>query len=517
LNLFGEEEESEDGDDDTPTIGTAAKLMKQASGNDEPVERPDTKFDDVKGLGEVREQLEQVKDYIMNQSKYEKIGAGLPRGILLSGPPGVGKTLLGRAIAGECGVPFYFVASSTIDGMYVGTGAKRLTKLFKNARSHDEGAVIFFDELDAVGGKRTAGASINPYTRLTINKLLAEMDGFSTSDKVIVVASTNLPDVLDEALTRSGRFDQHIKIGRPTKEDRMEILRYYLDKVASDTSIDAEKWAKVLAGAVGADMEKIVNFAAFISAKRCSDIVEDEDIKVGILRHYMGTEQRGRLEGIPEIDLKVNAYHQAGKAVCHHLIKAKGELNTITIIPRNGVSGKSIYKQLEYTDNMTRKDILNQVKITLGGPIAEQIITTEVFGIENQSDGNRADAYDYAKKTVRRVVKEFGMGVGDKQFMFHVHDGASEYLNKLCEDEAQRILDDVYKETKKMIVDNKKLVKILAEAVLEYETVSGLEVKEVILRKKASAVAELRSENKRVLDERRLKMKENQFVDLEKK
>lgn len=223
-------------------------ILNTYKNQDEPVEHPTTKFDDVRGLGEIREALEDVCDYLRNTSKYTAIGVSAPKGVLLSGPPGCGKTLLGRALAGECEVPFYFVESSSVDGMYVGTGAKRIEKLFQQARKHPEGAIIFFDEIDAIGGQRSTTASMNPYSRQTINKLLNEMDGFKSDDKILVIGSTNMPDVLDKALVRSGRFDQRLDVPSPVKDDRIELLEYYLDKVQAAEDIDMEYFGKITAG-----------------------------------------------------------------------------------------------------------------------------------------------------------------------------------------------------------------------------------------------------------------------------
>jgi len=513
-DVFGTDETDGLGSSDE-SMSSQLRSLSQMNEVDEPVERPETKFDDIKGLGEIRHQLEQVRDYIVNNHRYKKIGCDPPRGILLSGPPGVGKTLLGRALAGECGVPFYFISSASIDGMYVGTGSNRLAKLFKQARSHDEGAVIFLDEIDAIGGKRSAG-TINPYSRLTINKLLAELDGFNPNDRVLVIASTNLPEVLDKALTRSGRFDQHISVPKPWKEDRIELLKYYLSTVVASPDIDIDRFASILAGSVGADFKNIVNTAAHRSAREGKDEVDNEDMEYAIKRMIFGTEQRGRMKNIPEIDLKVTAYREAGKALAKFKQKSKGKLVSVTIISRNGKAGKSKYADLEYDDNVTREDFLKGLVTTLAGTIAEEVITTEIFkNNRNQALEHRGDDFQSVKDGAIRMVSKFGMGEGEAKLMFHVHDDFSEYMKNLVEKEAQRIISVCSKQANDLVQKDKRLLKTVAEAILKYETLSGDEITAVLEKHRIDVVDKMRKEKTVEAEKRRKLFRENRLVDLD--
>jgi len=503
-------------DRDDMGMGKAIQVLKDQNKEDEPVEHPDTRFDDVKGIKEIRQQLEQVADYLVNRERYEAIGAHPPKGILLSGPPGCGKTLLGRALAGECGVPFYFVASSSIDGMYVGTGVKRLKNIFKAARKHEEGAIIFLDEIDAIGGKRTKGDQVNPYSRMTINKLLAEMDGFDTDDKVIVVASTNLPEVMDKALTRSGRFDQHIQVPRPMKEERMEIMNHYLEKVSCVPDIDVEKFCGILAGAVGADIATIVNTGAHFAAKKGKDAMDNEDLSDAIKKQLFGTEQTSKLQSIPDRDIKIAAYHEAGKALLSHLLGCKSKLVTTTIIPRNGKLGVSKYIDLEYTDNKLRDDYLHDLSRIFAGAEAENIATTELFGAKNEALATREDDFKKAKRLAVQMVGQWGMGEGEAKLMFHVHDGSSEYLRKLVEHEAQRLIKEQTKIAQKMLHTNKRLLQTLAESLLRYETMTGKEVLEIINTGDIESVAHMREIEKQRLDALSEERKQAMLVDLDR-
>jgi len=506
--------QSENDNDDIPNpIRQWRAIIKS---KDEPVEYPATKFKDVVGLGEVREELEQVCDYMNKQEDYINIGTSPPKGILLSGKPGIGKTLLGRALAGELNIPFYFINASNIDSMFVGSGSSRLSKLFKSARKHKSGAIIFLDEIDAIGGRRSEFGNISPYSRLTINKLLNEMDGFKVDDKVIVVASTNAPEVLDPALTRSGRFDVHIRVPVPCKNDRVELLEYYLSKVAAEPNIDTKQIADKMVGSVGADFKNIVNIAAQHTTKMGKELVDEQDINYAIDRHVLGLAQKHRFENISEVDKKVVAFREAGKAVVSRSVNNKSTVKQITIIPRNGVLGKSMYKPLEYSDNVTKEDLIKDIQVLLSGRLAEEDITTELFGERNQPMNEENQDFAKAKKIATNMVKRYGMGNGEAKLMFHVHDDCSDYLRKIVETEVQNILQSALAIANDIVKSKKREITLLSQALLEYETVTGDELEALLKTHSLDSIKELRNVNKEKWEKKENERKESRLIDMDR-
>jgi len=499
--------------------GHASDFQKMMQETPAPVEKPDTKFSDIRGMSEIMEQLEQVKEIFTQRSKYTNMGLEPPKGILLSSPPGCGKTLIGRALAGEVNVPFYFIAASQVNGMFVGTGAKKLAKIFQEARKHPEGAIIFFDEIDAIGGKRDPkGSNTNPYSRLTINKLLNEMDGFKTSEKVLVIGSTNFEKVLDPALTRSGRFDLKLQIPLPNREDRKEILEYYLSKVTASPVIDIEKYAKMLVGSVGADFKNIVNTAAQFTTQRRKDLVDDLDIMDAIKRVFLGVEQRERFKDLTPLDLKVTAYQQAAEAVISIKLKDRRELSFLTIMPRNGKSGLTKFRNISYDENINKTDFFIEIKANIAKSIAQDRITKEIFGKVNRLDeGMKNENIENARNKLYQMVSRFGMGQGDAQIMYHVDLATcsqklrnlvtieAERLFKICETEALENRDAYWKD-----------ITFIAEALLEYETLSGKEVKKLLECRRMEVVKEDREASRKDTEEKAAERKKHLLIDMER-
>lgn len=498
--------------------GSITEMIKELEADTTPVERPEITFKDVKGIAEIREQLEQVVDMVHeNRDKYELMGVKAPKGILLSGPPGCGKTLIGQAIAGECELPFYFIPSSQINGKYVGMGAKKLDRIFKEARKHPEGAIIFFDEIDAIGGKRSAD-KINSFSRLTINKLLNEMDGFTTSNKVIIMGSTNFPDVLDEALTRSGRFDLKLQVPRPSEEDRKELLKYYLDKVASAGYIDIDRFAKMLVGSVGADFKNIVNVAAQLCTQADKELVDDDDLMNAARRVSTGLAQLERMKDQQPLDLKVRAYRCAAEIIASMNLKDRRQFGSVTIMPHSNKIGIVKFIPLTYEKNINKTDYVKTNISNLSATVAEERITAKLFQTEKPNILVEQDKkYDAARDMIFNMVSKYGMGEGDAQIMFHVeYDKCSEYLRKIVDDEVQRIYQMQRASAEKVVRENWSDIEFLSEAILKFVTLSGTEVKKLLETRNIEVVEELRNEAKEKLKKSAEERKEMMLIDMER-
>lgn len=290
-----------------------------------------------------------------------------------------------------------------VNGKYVGQGAKKIAKIFLEARQHEEGAIIFFDEIDSIGGKRNQD-KVNQFSRLTINKLLNEMDGFNTDEKILVIASTNFPEVLDSALTRSGRFDLKIDIPRPSKEDRKELLEYYLSKVANTNAIDLEHFAKTTSSFSGADFKNVINTAAILATQSGQDLVDDELITQAIKKVKLGVPQLEKFKDIPEKDLKVEAYKQAGKIIAAKKIEDRRKIAFSTIMPRNNKIGVTVFTPLTYEDNIHKKDYLKQVGVYISERIVEDLITAEIFGVANPPGNTDTKGHTEQRKLLMSMV-----------------------------------------------------------------------------------------------------------------
>uniref|UniRef100_A0A2K6K0G4 ATP-dependent zinc metalloprotease YME1L1 n=2 Tax=Rhinopithecus TaxID=542827 RepID=A0A2K6K0G4_RHIBE len=366
----------------------------------DPVQMKNVTFEHVKGVEEAKQELQEVVEFLKNPQKFTILGGKLPKGILLVGPPGTGKTLLARAVAGEADVPFYYASGSEFDEMFVGVGASRIRNLFREAKANAP-CVIFIDELDSVGGKRIE-SPMHPYSRQTINQLLAEMDGFKPNEGVIIIGATNFPEALDNALIRPGRFDMQVTVPRPDVKGRTEILKWYLNKIKFDQSVDPEIIARGTVGFSGAELENLVNQAALKAAVDGKEMVTMKELEFSKDKILMGPERRS-----VEIDNKnktITAYHESGHAIIAYYTKDAMPINKATIMPRGPTLGHVSLLPENDRWNETRAQLLAQMDVSMGGRVAEELI----FGTDHITTGASSD-FDNATKIAKRMVTKFGM------------------------------------------------------------------------------------------------------------
>uniref|UniRef100_A0A8C7U6V6 AAA+ ATPase domain-containing protein n=1 Tax=Oncorhynchus mykiss TaxID=8022 RepID=A0A8C7U6V6_ONCMY len=366
----------------------------------DPVQMKNVTFEHVKGVEEAKNELQEVVEFLRSPEKFTVLGGRLPKGILLVGPPGTGKTLLARAVAGEADVPFYYATGSEFDEMFVGVGASRIRNLFREAKANAP-CVIFIDELDSVGGKRIE-SPMHPYSRQTINQLLAEMDGFKPNEGVIIIGATNFPEALDNALIRPGRFDMQVTVSKPDVKGRTEILNWYLRKIKVDPDIEAGIIARGTVGFSGADLENLVNQAALKAAVDGKNMVTLKELEFAKDKILMGPERRS-----VEIDKKnkeITAYHESGHAIVAYYTKDAMPINKATIMPRGPSLGHVSMLPEDDRWSETRAQLLAQMDVSMGGRVAEEII----FGNEFITTGASSD-FDAATKIARMMVTRFGM------------------------------------------------------------------------------------------------------------
>ncbi|XP_068437904.1 ATP-dependent zinc metalloprotease YME1L1-like isoform X1 [Clinocottus analis] len=437
----------------------------------DPVQVKNVTFDNVKGVEEAKNELEEVVDFLKNPQKYTVLGGKLPKGILLVGPPGTGKTLLARAVAGEADVPFYYASGSEFDEMFVGVGASRIRNLFKEAKANAP-CVIFIDELDSVGGKRIE-SPMHPYSRQTINQLLAEMDGFKPNEGVIVIGATNFAEALDSALVRPGRFDMQVTVPRPDVKGRTEILILYLSKIKMDPAVDASIIARGTVGFSGADLENLVNQAALKAAMDEKEMVSMSDLEFAKDKIIMGPERRS-----VEIDKKnktITAYHESGHAIVAYYTKDAMPINKATIMPRGPTLGHVSLLPENDRWSETRAQLLAQMDVSMGGRVAEELI----FGDENITTGASSD-FDGATKIAKMMVTRFGMS--DKLGVMTYGDVSkqSPETQAIIEQEIRVLLNDSYERARHILKTYSKEHKILADALLANETLNAKEIKMVL-------------------------------------
>jgi cell division protease FtsH len=454
----------------------------------------DVNFDDVAGVDESKQELVEVIDFLKEPQKFTKVGGKIPRGILLVGPPGTGKTMLAKAVAGESGVPFFSLSGSEFVEMFVGLGAARVRDLFEQAKQKAP-CIIFIDELDALGKARGFGTMGGHDEReQTLNQLLVEMDGFDPQIGVILMAATNRPEILDPALLRPGRFDRQILVDRPDKNGREAILKVHLKDIQYEGNLDVEKIAAMTPGMVGADLANLVNEAALLAVRRNKDIVTMSEFEEAIERVVAGLEKKNRL--INPKEREIVAYHEMGHALVALSLPGTDPVQKITIIPR-GIAALGYTMQVPTEERflMKKTELLNRIATLLGGRVAEEII----FGdISTGAHNDLAKATDIA----RSMVKEYGMStkVGhvyfarEKQSRFlniPGHQGPIEYSEataEIIDNEVREIIKQQY-ETARNILDTKKsLLKKSAELLLEKETIGGDVLKQLVEEDRATQV-----------------------------
>lgn len=435
-----------------------------------------TDFSMVAGLKEEKEELEEIVDFLRNPSKYTRLGARIPKGVLLEGPPGTGKTLLGKAVAGEAGVPFFSISGSDFVEMFVGVGASRVRDLFADAKRNSP-CIVFIDEIDAVARMRGTGMGGGHDEReQTLNQLLVEMDGFGVNEGIIVMAATNRVDILDPAILRPGRFDRKVAVGRPDVRGREEILKVHARNKALAEDVNLERVAQTTAGFSGADLENLLNEASINAAKKDRAYVQQEDIEAAFVKVGIGAEKKSRI--ISEKEKKITAYHEAGHAILFHVLPDVGPVHTVSIIP-TGLGAAGYTMPLPEKDEMflTRGKMMQDIMVSLGGRIAEEVIFKDI------TTGASSDIKK-ATKEARRMVTRYGMSehIGvicyddDDDEVFIGRDLAhakshSEAISGEIDREVKAIIDECYAKAKELILKHENVLHSCAELLLKKEKI----------------------------------------------
>ena len=435
-------------------------------------------FADVAGADEEKEELQEMVDFLKNPRSYTELGARIPKGVLLVGPPGTGKTLLAKAVAGEAGVPFFSISGSDFVEMFVGVGASRVRDLFDQAKKVAP-AIVFIDEIDAVGRHRGAGLGGGHDEReQTLNQLLVEMDGFAVNEGIIVMAATNRRDILDPALMRPGRFDRQVTVNYPDQNGRVAILKVHSKGKALDEHVDLDNIAKRMPYATGADLENVMNEAAILAARARKKKIDQQLLIDAIARVQMGPEKKSHK--VNEKDRRMVAIHEGGHAIVGHLLEGCDEVHLITIVPRGQAAGHTLALPAEEHDNMSRSQLLDQITMMLGGHAAEEVGLGEIY-TGSSSDLKRAT------EICRKMVTQFGMSdnIGtiylgsDQEVFVGMEFGQSrEYSEEIAakiDREVASILASCYEKAKKILSDNKDKLETLAQALLAQETLNRAE------------------------------------------
>ncbi|WP_313345136.1 ATP-dependent zinc metalloprotease FtsH [Sedimentibacter sp.] len=436
-------------------------------------------FADVAGLDEEKEELSEIVDFLKNPAKFARLGARIPKGVLLVGPPGTGKTYLSKSVSGEAGVPFFSISGSDFVEMFVGVGASRVRDLFDQAKKNAP-CIIFIDEIDAVGRRRGAGlGGGNDEREQTLNQLLVEMDGFSGNEGIIIIAATNRPDILDPALMRPGRFDRQVHVGLPDVKAREEILKIHVRKKPLADDIDLEIVAKRTPGFTPADLENAMNEAALLTARQNKTLISMDIIEEAITKVIAGPEKRSKV--ISENEKKLTAYHEAGHAVVAKLSSSKDPVHMITIIPRGGAGGFTMYLPEEDRSYRSKSDMEESIVRLLGGRVAEKLALNDI------STGASNDI-ERATKIARAMVTTYGMsddlgpmtyGTNDEEVFlgrdFNKIRNYSEEVAAKIDNEMRRIIDAAYHKTETLLSENMEKLHRVAQALLEKETISGKE------------------------------------------
>lgn len=442
-------------------------------------DRSKVTFADVAGAKEEKEELEEIVDFLRDPTKYTKLGARIPRGILLVGSPGNGKTLLAKAVAGEAGVPFFSISGSDFVELYVGVGASRVRDMFDQAKKNKP-CIIFIDEIDAVGRKRGAGMGGGHDEReQTLNQLLVEMDGFGDNDGVIIMAATNRPDILDKALLRPGRFDRQIVVDYPDIRGREEVLRVHSKAKPLAADVDLKRIAKTTTGYSGADLANLMNEAAIIAAKKKHAKITNSDIEAANLKVMMGAEKRSKV--LSEHEKKLTAYHEAGHAIAARVVDNDQEVSTVSIVPRGRAGGFTMY--LPETDNkmyMSRREMLNSIIVMLGGRVAEAIMMDDIStGASNDIQRATSMAHDMvAKYGMSERVGPVSYDDGSEVFLGRDYGHSKSYSENTASEidsEVRSIIMRQYAETEKILKQYSAQLIKTADLLLEKETISGEE------------------------------------------
>ncbi|GAB4571886.1 MAG: ATP-dependent zinc metalloprotease FtsH [Anaerolineae bacterium] len=452
-------------------------------------DQPTVTFNDVAGVDEAKEELQEVVEFLKEPEKFIQLGARIPKGVLLVGSPGTGKTLLAKAVAGEAGVPFFSISGSEFVEMFVGVGASRVRDLFDQAKRHSP-CIVFVDEIDAVGRHRGAGLGGSHDEReQTLNQILVEMDGFDTDTNVIVIAATNRPDILDPALMRPGRFDRRVVLDRPDLRGREEILKVHVKGKPLASDVDLHALAKSTPGFVGADIENLVNEAAIVAARKNKKSISQRDFEEAIERVILGPERKSRI--ITERERRLVAYHEAGHAVAFHLLPHSDPVRKVTIVPRGMAGGVTWSMPEEDINYVTASRLRDQIAGALGGRAAEELVFGEV------TTGAMSDL-DQVTKIARSMVKRYGMSTklgpiifGQKEELVFLgreigeQRDYSEHIAEAIDAEVSAIISEEYERVKALLKANRDKLDSLVERLLEVETVSQEEFLELMGEEKA--------------------------------
>ena len=447
-------------------------------------ERKKVTFADVAGIDEAKEEVQEIIEFLKDPRKFQKLGGRIPKGVLIVGPPGTGKTLLAKAIAGEASVPFFNISGSDFVEMFVGVGASRVRDLFEQGKKHAP-CIIFIDEIDAVGRLRGAGLGGGHDEReQTLNALLVEMDGFETTEGVILVAATNRPDVLDPALLRPGRFDRQIVVHRPDIRGRCEILKVHTKKVPVAGNVELEKIARGTPGFSGADLENLVNEAALWAARQDKKEVESNDFEMAKDKVLMGAERKSMI--LSEEEKRVTAYHEAGHALMAKLIPGADPVHKVTIIPRGRALGITLQLPTDDRHNFTKEFLYNTLAILMGGRVAEELV------LKNITTGAGNDL-ERATELARKMVCEWGMseklgpltfGKKDEEIFLGreiaTRRDFGEHVAIEIDQEVRRLVTENYERAKRMLTEHIHILKALAEALLEREVLESLEIDKIV-------------------------------------
>jgi cell division protease FtsH len=457
-----------------------AKLLTEAQGK--------VTFNDVAGVEEAKEEVEEIVEFLKDPKKFSRLGGKIPKGALLIGPPGTGKTLLAKAIAGEANVPFFSISGSDFVEMFVGVGASRVRDMFEQGKKHSP-CIIFIDEIDAVGRSRGAGlGGGNDEREQTLNQLLVEMDGFDTNEGIILIAATNRPDVLDPALLRPGRFDRQVVVGNPDIIGREAILKVHIRKITTGPDVKLRTIARGTPGFSGADLANLVNESALLAARKNKRVVTMSDIEEAKDKVMMGAERRSMV--MTEDEKKLTAYHEGGHAIVALNEKASDPIHKATIIPRGRALGMVMRLPERDQLSITREKMYSDIAVAMGGRIAEEII----FGHDKVTSGASSDI-DMVTKMAKNMVTKWGMSkelgpiaFGDNEEEVFLGRSVTQTQNmseetaKKVDSEIKKIVDQGYKRAQSVLTDKIDDLHKLAKALLIYETLSGDEIRDLILK-----------------------------------